>query len=153
MKPTLPVLEDDGLDVGRVDHAVDQGEFDLRQLGGHRFHRRGLGEAHRDDDVGAAPRHVAQGLLALRFGRGLELHVGDVGRLPEALGAVEGRLVEGLIELASHIVEDPGGHLVGTHLSGLGGADRHEPGDGEAGKNFAHEICSLSCPVLSARGP
>ena len=94
MKPTLPVseamrgqhadqegtlvlLEDDGLHVGGIDHAVDQSELHVRQFRRHGFHGGGLGEAHRHDDVGAAPGHVAQGLFALCLGGGLEFHIID----------------------------------------------------------------------------
>ncbi len=137
------LLEDHGLDVGRVDHAVDEGELHLRQLGGDGLDGRGLGEAHGDDDVGAAPGHVAQGLLALGLGRGLELHVGDVGRLAEILGAVEGGLVEGFVELAAHVVEDARRHVGGLRGYAYGDAERYDDGKGEAGESFAHGVVSL----------
>src|SRR2546422_247613 len=62
-----------------------------------------LREADTHDDMRAASGHVAQRLLALRLGGHLELAVGDAGFLLEALGALVGGFVEGLVELAAHV--------------------------------------------------
>ena len=89
------------------------------------FHGARLGEADADDDVGAAPGHGAERLLALGFLGDFELAVLDPAFLLEALGAGIGRFIEGLVELAAH-VEDDGG----LEALGLGGTDGSAAGHG-----------------------
>jgi hypothetical protein len=86
---------------------------------------RALREADADDRVGAALGHAALGLLALRRVGDLELQVGLAGFLLPALGAVVGGLVEGLVELAAHVVDDGGfGQGAGRHSAGQGGGQQ-----------------------------
>jgi hypothetical protein len=77
------------------------------------------------------PRHVAQRLLALGLRGDLELAIRDARLLLEALDAVVGRLVEGLVELAAHVVHD-GGLGTGHACAGHGNDEECESG-GESG--------------------
>ena len=64
------------------------------------------GEADGDDRVEALAGEVAERLFALGVVLDLEVAIGDAGLLLELLGAVEGRLVERLVELAADVVDD-----------------------------------------------
>ena len=63
------------------------------------------GEAGHDDRVAAVLGEAAQRLFALRVVGDFELAIFDAGFGLELFGAVEGRLVEGFVELAAEIVE------------------------------------------------
>src|SRR6185369_1192858 len=82
----LVLLEHDRLDIGQVHDRVDDGELDAGELLGHLLHAAGLREADAHDDLRAAPRHVAQRLLALGLRGDLELAIRDARLLLEALG-------------------------------------------------------------------
>jgi hypothetical protein len=116
-------LNHDALHVGQLDHRVDDGELQLREFLGHLLDGAALREAHADDRVGAALGHAAHGLLALRRVADLEVQVGLAGLLLPALGAVVGGLVERLVELAAHVVDDGG--------LGLGGGGQQASGGGQ----------------------
>ena len=62
-----------------------------------------VGEAGDDDRVVPVLGEAAQRLLALGVGLELELVVLDAGLLLEALGALEGGLVERAVELAAEV--------------------------------------------------
>ncbi len=61
----LMLLVNHRLHVGQVDHRVDDGEFDRREFLGDLLEPARLREADAHHHGGAAPRHVAQRLLAL----------------------------------------------------------------------------------------
>ena len=78
--------------LGRSTTASMMANLTAGELLGDLLHAAGLGEADAHDDLRAAPRHVAQRLLALGLGGHLELAIRDAGLLLEALGAVVRRL-------------------------------------------------------------
>ena len=78
----------------------------IREFGRDLLERCGPGEAGHDDRIVAVFGEVAQRLLALRVVLDLEIAIFDAGFGLELLGAVEGRLVEGFVELAAEIVDD-----------------------------------------------
>ena len=141
----LVLLEHDRLDVGQVDDRVDDRELEFGELLGDLLHAAGLGEADADDDLGAPPRHVAQRLLALGLGRHLELAIRDARFLLEALGAVVGGLVEGLVELAAHVEDDGRAELLGA------GGRQGEPARGKQRGNGFDAVGHGRYPLSSPR--
>ena len=101
----LALLEQDRLDVGLVNHGVDDGEFGVGELGRHLLHGAGLAEADRYDGGEAVLGEAAHRLLALGVVLDLEVAERDAGRLLEGFGPVEGALVEALVELAAEVVD------------------------------------------------
>ncbi|MCC2664125.1 MAG: hypothetical protein K0S35_2047 [Geminicoccaceae bacterium] len=119
------LLEDHRLDIRLLDHRVDDHELGVGEFLGDLLERGGEGEADRDHHVGAAARHPAERLVALRLVGDLEFEILDPGLLLEALGAVVGGFVEGLVELAAH-VEDDRRRELGGHRGAGGEQARRE---------------------------
>ena len=101
---------------------------------------RRLGEAHRHHHLRAAPRHVAQRLLAHGGVRDFELAVLDAGVRLELFGAVEGGLVERFVELAAHVEDDGRREVIRLSHAARDDSDRRERGDDES----FHEESPLS---------
>ena len=112
------LVEDDRAHVRLLDHHVDDGEVGVGELRRHGLHRRAVGEAGDDDRVVAALGEAAQRLLALGVVLQLELLVGDAGLGLEALGALEGGLVERAVELAAEVEDDRRVGVLGLHGGG-----------------------------------
>jgi hypothetical protein len=117
----LMLVEDHRLHVRRIDHHVDDGELGVGKVGGHLGQHVAEGKAGHHDGVGARLGQTAQRLFALRFVLHLQLLVGAAGFLGPTLGAVEGGLVERLVELAAQVEDDGGFCQRGAGHQGQGG--------------------------------
>ena len=137
---------------GSVHDRVDDGELEVGELLGDLLHAGGLGEADAHDDLGAAPRHVAERLLALGLVGHLELAVRDAGFLLEALGAGEGGLVEGLVELPAHVEHDGRSELLGRGRTGQRDGGEHEDEQDESPRLIHGQRPPLSSMKPVVRG-
>ena len=99
-------LEDHRADIRLVDDHVDDGELEIRKFCRDLVQRGRPGEAGHDDRIVAVFGEAAQRLFALRGVLDFELEIVDAGFGLEFLGAVEGGLVEGFVELAAEIVDE-----------------------------------------------
>src|SRR5262249_15376490 len=106
-------------------------------------------EADAYDDLRATPRHVAERLLPLGLGRHLELAVLDARVLLEALGSVVRRLVEGLVELASHVEDDGRHELLRGDDACQDEAGDEQDGGSEQPPRISHRV-RLLCAVIIA---
>ena len=136
----LVLLEHDRLDVGLVDHHVDDGEFQVRIFLGDLLDGCRLGEARGDDGRIALVGEVADGLFALGLVGDLELAIGDAGLLLELLRTVVHAFVERLVELAANVEDDGGLRVIRERCAG---------GEGQ-GRGGGHERTSehLRLPVV-----
>ena len=100
-------LEHDRLHVRQIDDHVDDREPDIGEFLGHLLDGGSLREADRQDRVDAATGEVAHCLFALGIVGDFEAAILDVEFLLELLGAVIDALVEGFVELAAEVVDDP----------------------------------------------
>ena len=95
--------KDDRLDVGLFHHHVDDGELGIGVIRGNLVQHVAKGESGHHDGVGARLGQAAERLFTLRLGLHFQFLVGAAGFLGPALRAGEGRLVEGLVELAAKV--------------------------------------------------
>src|ERR1700722_8782652 len=107
------LLEHDRLDVGQINHVIDDAEFRLG-IFWRNFLQRGLpGEAHGHDRRETVLGEFAQDLLALRLVLDLKIAEIDAGLLLELCRAVEHTFVERFVELAAKIIKNGGLNRVG----------------------------------------
>ena len=124
--------EVDRLDVRQIHGAVDDRELHVREFLSRGLDGGGLGEANGDDDLGAALRKAGHRLFALGGVGDLKLADLDAGFLFESDRTVTGRLIERLVELAAHVVNDRG-REIGRENGRREHHGRDEDGD-EAGQ-------------------
>src|SRR5271155_1025125 len=116
------LLEYDRLDVGQIDHIIDDAEFGLGVFRRDFFQRSLPGEADGHDRRETILGELAQDLLALRLVLDLKIAEIDAGLLLELCRAVEHALVERLVELAAKIIKN--GRLDGVGRVGRDGGKK-----------------------------
>src|SRR5271170_5688527 len=107
------LLEYDRLDVGQIDHIIDDAEFRLGIFRRDFFQRSLPGEADGHDRRETILGELAEDLLALRLVLDLEIAEIDAGLLLKLCRAVEDTLVERFVELAAKIIKNGGLNSIG----------------------------------------